>query len=131
MSIRLSQFFKVVTLLTTVAVLYVWQQTEIIKLAYDNHKNTNRFQELLDENSWLRYNLKKNASVVSLGNKGFAQEDFSMPSSYCVVTVNGKRTEASLYGKRLKNKTLFAGLLNLGKEAQAKTIHSLFTFKSE
>ncbi|MDD5348435.1 MAG: hypothetical protein PHT59_07470 [Candidatus Omnitrophica bacterium] len=129
---KLSRFLSIILPLTVLSVVYVWQQTEVVSLAYEGQRKLAQFQELLDENSNLRYNLKRNTSLVYLGSKVSGGKEFSMPGSYCLVKVDRPSERSLLLGKRAApRKTLAARLLEFGREAQAKTIHSSLTFKTE
>ncbi|MBU1999172.1 MAG: hypothetical protein KKE64_06720, partial [Candidatus Omnitrophica bacterium] len=64
---KLSKFLLLAFIVTSAALFYVWQQTEIFRLGYVNQKNVVDFQKLLDANSILRYNLKSETSLIQMG----------------------------------------------------------------
>ena len=107
--------------------MYVWQQTTIVSLAYAGQKTASRFQELLDENSVLRYNLKKDTSLVRLGHKVSGCGDFQMPNSYCLVRLNksGQNTGSANSGL-LPRQTLLSRIFSARREALGKTISPSF-----
>jgi hypothetical protein len=109
---------------TFFSLLYVWQQTEVFRLAYDSQKNFSRFQELLDENSLLRYNLKKNTSLVKLAGKNSVSRDFQMPDEYCLVKIPGaKEYPASANRHLAKRQNPIIRALGINRQAEAKTLN--------
>lgn len=131
---RLTKFLSLVFLATFFSLLYVWQQTKTVRLAYEGQKKIIRFQELLDENSLLRYNLKKNTSLVKIGSKISGAGEFEMPNSYCLVKLN-KPVEGAIFAKngagvsRMPN--LASLIFGIKRQAEAKTINSILTLRSE
>lgn len=80
---RLKYFIICLMALTTLSLVYTWQQTEIIKLAYLENNKNNVCKELLDRNQYLRYNLISQKSALNLGNKfldGAANFEIPQPS---------------------------------------------------
>ncbi len=122
---RLSKFMVLVACLTLFSLLYVWQQTEILRFAYAGQKHLVKFQDLLDKNSSLRYNLKRNTSLTCIGSKIFDSRDFQMPESYCLVQLpssgEGLRAVSQNPPKRV---SLAYRLFGIKREAEAKTIES-------
>lgn len=121
---RISKFLFLVFSLTFFACLYVWQQTKIFTLAYAVQKNEELFKDLLDKNSLLRYNLKKNTSLVRVGAKIPSSGDFQIPDNYFLVKLSlpkPERSEAKLVS--VKKESLIARLFSIKTEVQAKTIN--------
>ena len=54
---------------TIAGIAYTWQQTEIIKLAYQGSYSNKMYKEVLDKNHYLRYNLLNLKSSSYLGAK--------------------------------------------------------------
>jgi hypothetical protein len=127
---RLSKFLSLAFLLTLFSSLYVWQQTEVFRLAYEGQKNTTSFKELLDENSFLRYNLKKNTSLVRLGTKAWQSGDFCMPANFCLVKVAEPRTYSRIVSNSApRRQSLAARIFGFNRQAEAKTISPSISFK--
>ncbi len=120
---KLSKFLILIFLITFFSLFYVWQQTEIFRLAYSGQKSADQFQELLDKNSFLRYNLKKNTSLVSIGNKMTDFCEFQMPDSYRLVKLSVPKESLSVVHNRLPRENIFARLFGIKREAEAKTIN--------
>jgi len=129
---RLNKFLSLAFLVTSFSLAYVWQQTKTVRLAYEGQRKLARFQELLDENSVLRYNLKKNTSLVKIGSSLSGSGEFQMPNSYCLVKlskpVEGVRFAKNGASRRLN---LASRIFGIKRQAEAKTINSILTLRSE
>lgn len=66
---RLKYFLITLFLVTACSLIYVWEQVEIIKLAYRQDAVNKSYKELLDRNHYLRYNLISLKSSSYLGSK--------------------------------------------------------------
>jgi len=129
---RLGKFLFTAFLFTFFALLYVWQQNKTVSLAYESQRKSVRFQELLDENSLLRYNLKKDTSLVKLGAGISSSKEFEMPNSYCLVKLNRADENARFVkNSSLRLMALASRFLGIKRQAEAKTVSSIITFRSE
>jgi len=129
---KLSKFLNLAFIITFFSLLYVWQQTEFFRLAYDGQKNLAFFEDLLDENSNLRYNLKKNTSLVRIGSKVSAYGDFQMPDNYCLVrAVNPQESLKTANARSPKKKNLLSRIFDIKRQAEARTINSSITFRMD
>ena len=117
---RLSKFISLLLILTCFCLLYVYQQTEVFRLAYVGQKNQSAMQDLLDKNTILRYNVNKNASLIHIGNKVSDSTDYELPESYRLVRL-GPSKEA-LKAKSVNRETLFSNLFGIKAQAEAKTV---------
>jgi hypothetical protein len=127
--IRLPKFIILSFVITCFCLLYVWQQTEVFRLAYDGQKNLSAFQDLLDENSILRYNLKKNTSLVRIGNKFCVSGDFQMPDNYCLVKMGSPKENLKVASSHSpKKKNLLSRIFEIKRQAEAKTLNSSTQF---
>jgi len=129
---RLTKFLSLAFLVTSISLLYVWQQNKTVSLAYEGQRKLVRFQELLDENSVMRYNLKKNTSLVKLGSGISGAGDFVMPNSYCLVKLS-KPEEGVKFAKNSASRmsNLASRIFGIKRQAEAKTINSILTLRSE
>lgn len=120
---KLPKFVVITGLVTFFSLLYVWQQTEIIRLAYLAQKNQSYFQELLDKNSVLRYNLKRSTSLIHIGSKISDSNDFQIPGSYRLVKLNGLKGETvSPKTQEIKREGVLSRLFQVKAEAQARMV---------
>jgi len=120
---RLSKFLLISAMVTCFSLLYVWQQTEAFRLAYVSQKNMAVFQELLDKNTILRYNIKRNTSLVRIGNKVFECADFQMPDTIQLVRARSPERIVSISQRAPKKQNLFSLLFGIKRQAEAKTIN--------
>jgi hypothetical protein len=120
---KVSTFLMVVTVGTAVAVLYVFQQTEIFRLAYACQKNHAAFQELLDKNTVLRYNIQKSASLIRIGDKVSRQENFQLPDAYRLVKLKCPPTLVRVSQPQPQRETLVYRLFGIKREAEARTLN--------
>ncbi|MFC1708538.1 hypothetical protein ACFL2J_00565 [Candidatus Omnitrophota bacterium] len=109
--------------------LHVFLQTEIIKLGYEVKKNEDKFQELVDNNHVLKYNIYALESPYSLDRRVLLRD--SSLKVLRPVQVLGLYTETSpgFIEVDRRSKSLFKGPVFLavkkfftGKQAEAKTI---------
>jgi len=121
---RLSKFLLLVTFITLLCLIYVYQQTEIFRLAYIGQKQSVIFHDFLDKNAMLRYNINQNTSLVLINNKLSRYADFEMPNSYRVVKLvypsQGLRIAKRLRTLQLKN--IVTSLFGIKRQAEARTI---------
>lgn len=120
---RLSRFIAVCLFITVLSLSYVWQQTEIFKLAYNGQKNFSRFQDLLDKNSILRYNLKKQTSLISIGSRISQSGDFRIPDNYCLVKLDYDNLEEGPAQRQENAKVnLVAKFFSIKRQAEASSV---------
>lgn len=119
---KLSKFISIVGLFTCISLLYVYQQSEIFRLAYTGQKHLTVFQELLDKNTVLKYNIEKNASLIRIGNKIYEGADFQMPDSYQLVRL--ERSLENLKNEGLpKKENIVSRIFGVRSQAEARTIN--------
>ena len=120
---RLNKFLSMVISITLFSLLYVYQQTEILRFAYSEQKQHVIFQELLDKNSLLRYNVEKNCSLVNIGSSVSNRSDFQMPDKYQLVRLVPSK-EGMTFAQGSPNKeTLLSRVFGIKRQAEARTIN--------
>ncbi len=120
---KLTKFLSTVVFITSFSVLYVYQQSEIFRLAYLGQKKQVVFTELLDKNTALRYNINKSSSLVNIGNRINQSQDFQMPDNYRFVKFISSKQGLKLADQNQNREGLLARIFSLKREAQAKTIN--------
>ncbi|MCX5697599.1 MAG: hypothetical protein NTU54_06520 [Candidatus Omnitrophica bacterium] len=120
---KLSRFLLLVLLFTVVSLLYVFQQTEIIRLAYLEQKRSTVFQGLLDKNTVLQYNIKKSASLVRIGSRISKDGDFQMPNSYQLVRLERPASQSRAIARLFNRPNVFSRIFAVKREAEAYTIN--------
>jgi len=118
---RLSKFLSIISCVTFLSLFYVYQQTEIFRLAYVGQKKIVCFTDLLDKNNILRYNIGRKASLVRIGDKISSSSDFQMPDSYRLVRLVPAKEGIKIKGQPLK--TLASRIFGVKRQAEAKTIN--------
>lgn len=120
---KLTRFLSAVVFVTSFCVLYVYQQSEIFRLAYLGQKKQTVFTELLDKNTALRYNINKSSSLVNIGQRINQSADFAMPDDYRFVKFVSSKEGLKLADQNQNREGLLARIFSLNREAQAKTIN--------
>lgn len=120
---RLSKFLTTIFLVTLLSLLYVYQQTEIFRFAYLGEKKQALFQDLLDKNNFLRYNVNKNASLVEIGNSVLECVDYEMPKAYRLVSLVPSEESLRLERQSVNRETVLSKLFGIKRQAEAKTIN--------
>jgi hypothetical protein len=121
---KMTKFLSMIVFITSFCVLYVYQQSEIFRLAYLGSKRQTTYNELLDKNAALSYNIKKGSSLVSIGNRINGTNDFQMPDNYRFVKVTTSKGGFRPANQNQGSEGLLASIFSLKREAQAKTINS-------
>lgn len=119
---KLSKFMSVVGFITCFSLLYVYQQSEIFRMAYLGQKNHVEFQESLDKNNQLRYNIDRSASLVQIGSKISDSTEFQMPDSYKLVRLTPSREGYSLRDESSGRQTLLSRIFGIKSQAEARTL---------
>jgi len=120
---KLTKFLSTVVFVTSFSILYVYQQSEIFRLAYLGQKKQVLYTELLDKNTALRYNINKSSSLVNIGGKIKENADFQMPDNYRFVKFISSKEGLMLANDSQNKEGLLARIFSLKREAQAKTIN--------
>ncbi len=119
---KIPKFFTVIIFITAFALLYVYQQSEIFRLAYVGQKKQVHFADLLDNNSLLRYNIGKSASLVRIGSRVSNGPEFEMPTSYRLVRLTQPLENLSLAQHVYVKESMLSRLFGIKRQAEAKTI---------
>jgi len=120
---KLPKFLSVVTFITSFSLLYVYQQTDIFRLAYVGQRKQALYQDLLDKNNILRYNIKVKASLVQIGSTISSNTDYEMPNTYRLVRLSPSREGLNVKEQSLNRETIISRLFGIKRQAEAKTIN--------
>jgi len=123
LNMRLSKFLLVISFITLFFLLYVYQQTEIFRLGYVTVRSQTIFQDLLDKNSILRYNIERKASLVHIFNKVSECADFEMPATYQLVRLTSLKEGLRPGTRSLKRENFVWRFFSIKRQAEAKTIN--------
>lgn len=119
---RLSKFLAIVALITCFSLLYVYQQTEIFRFAYLGQNKQAAYEDLLDKNSILRYNIKNYTSLVNIGHKISRTSEFEIPNSYRLVRL-APLPEGLGIRQAVNRETILSRIFGIKRQAEAKTIN--------
>ncbi|OGX43803.1 MAG: hypothetical protein A3G38_04385 [Omnitrophica WOR_2 bacterium RIFCSPLOWO2_12_FULL_51_8] len=120
---KLSKFLLLVIIVTAFSLLYVYQQTEVFRLAYAGQKQQAFFDDLLDKNSNLRYNIEKNASLARIGSKVSLCAEYEMPVGYRLVRVTPVKETAARETPFAVGERLLTRVFSIKSQAEARTIN--------
>jgi len=119
---RHNKFLSIIIFTTVFSCLYVYQQTEIVRLAYAGQKNKAAFGELLDKNNFLRYNLEKSISLVRIGESVSRTASFQMPNNYRLVRFASAKGSHNAFIERSKKESMLSRIFSIKRQAEAQTI---------
>ena len=119
---RIAKFLVSMSVFTLFVTMYVYQQSAIFRLGYLIDRKQARFQDLLDKNALLRYNVQKDASLVRIGDKFSKRADFQMPDTYRLVKLEMVADNTKLIAEAPKKENIFARIFGAQRQAEAKTI---------
>ena len=120
---KLSKFLSITILITNLCLVYIYQQTEVFRLAYRGEKNLKLFQDLFDKNTILRYNVERNASLTRIGNEVSKVADFQMPDTYRLVRLAYTKENSKVIQRLPKKENIIARLFGIKRQAEARTIN--------
>ncbi|MBU1125741.1 MAG: hypothetical protein KKC84_06925 [Candidatus Omnitrophica bacterium] len=120
---KLPKFVFVISLITFFSILYVYQQVEVFRLAYVVQKRQFASDDLLDRNILLRYNIRKKASLVRLGDKMTQMAEFQMPDNFRLVRFS--LAPDTLHARRAGSfrKTFLTRVFTSSQQPEAKFIN--------
>lgn len=120
---KLPKFLFWVGFSTFFALLYVHQESEVFRLAYAGQKKVAQFQDLLDKNTILRYNIESNISLVNINDKLSNGSEYEMPGTYHLVRLSSPSGELKPNQRPAQKENILARIFGVKREAQAKTIN--------
>lgn len=119
---RLLKTLLIISTITLTALLYVYQQTQIFYLAYQNDKKQARLQEAIDKNNILRYNEKVLSSLPYIEKKLLARHsDFEIPREQRIVRLDLATQSRAEFVKT--NNILVRFFNSITRQAEAKPVN--------
>ena len=90
------------------------------------------FQDSLDKNTLLRYNIKETTSLIHIDDKVSEYAHFEIPESYLLVRLTYPQEvfRVAKQPRSLKRENIAYRLFGIKREAQAKTINPAKTLPS-
>jgi len=124
---KLCRFSLLLVLATMMALLYVHQQVQLVKISYEIESNEKAMRTFLDQHRTLLYNVTRLKSPVNLEKRFLAaNKEFGVASPWQIVTVPAPQMAPPRQpapAARPENRAVaFFKALVRPKEALAKTI---------
>ncbi len=119
---KISRFLLITGFITSFALLYVWQQTEVFRFAYIGQKKLTKCQDLLDKNIMLRYNIARGLSLTQIGNKISSDADFQMPSRFRLVKAGYAPGLLAANKEISKQENIVSRIFGIKRQAEANII---------
>ena len=118
---KLSRFIFIVMFVTIVSLSYVWQQTEILCLAYKGQKRMSTYQALVEKNAILKYCKQSNISLVSINNRLDKKDKFQIPETYRLVRLVSPQKNLRVKANPSRRENFLSRLFSVKRQAEAKT----------
>ena len=120
----MDKFFIICILITVIALGYVHQQVELLKVGYLIYRNNDRMDQLLDVNGILSYNVVKNKLPHTVYSRLLASgEDFQLAHAQEVVNVCPQPAgERLAYYDGQRSRLDMLVYLGIASEAEALTV---------
>lgn len=118
----LKRYIITIFTLTTISLMYVFLQTQIITLGYCVQSKRNLYQQLVDENDSLRYNIKQAESLEILESKitrGKADFELAGANQISMIVIP---KELSIAKNNLRQKKSLLNLFGAQREAEARPL---------
>jgi len=117
--VKISKFLIVLAIATAIALGYVHQQTELLKVSYEMRISEENLTELLDQKGFLLYNLIAIKAPHNL-ERMLLEKDvtFELPTSRQLVQINQPQFEHRL-SRWEKIKIAFANIFALSSDVEA------------
>ena len=120
---KLIRFVFLVGIITCVSLIYLYQETETVKLSYTASKKSNRYQDLLEQNKNLKYNIARLKSVSSLGNKVLKDNaNFEIPRPAQLAEIKLRNNKKVKLASIQRKSNLILSFFSLKSQAEAQTI---------
>ena len=122
---KIYKFSISLVFVTVVALLYVHQQDQLLKISYKINANEKDATRLLDQNRSLIYNITRIKSPVNLDKKFLAsKKEYSIPQQWQIVKVAAPKEEkrAVMLAKAEKKSFGIFKLFGRPKEALANPV---------
>ncbi len=118
---KLNKFLIIALSVTLFALLYVYQQSNIIQTAYQEQRKLALLKKLVDKKNSLKYSLNRRTSLVSIA-RIWQDEDFEWPHRQQLVSLS-TTDQNSTDSQRIKeSESIFARIFRLRSQAEATPV---------
>ena len=117
----LNKIFTIVLGITLVALLYVYQQSKIIQLAYQEQERLAFLENVINKNNNLKFNIDRQMSLVSIVDL-WQDGNFEWPHQKQLVSLSTIK-QGLKETKQIKEKeTIFTRIFGLKSQAEATPV---------
>ncbi|MFH1578526.1 MAG: hypothetical protein ABIC18_05600 [Candidatus Omnitrophota bacterium] len=117
----MTKFLIIVLMLTLLASFYVYQQSQIVQLAYREQENLADFKSLVDQNNNLKYGINRRTSLVSMA-KIWLNGDFEWPHREQIASLPAAREAIKENQDIPQADSIFTHLFELKSQAEATPV---------
>ena len=128
--VKIYRFSISLVFVTLLALLYVHQQVQLLKISYKINANEKNLSRLLDHSRALIYNITSIKSPVNLDKRFLAsKKDYLIPQQWQIVEVATPKgdKQAVMLAKKEKGSSRFFKLFGRPREAFANTVPNAAT----
>lgn len=120
---RVSKFLLLISFITFMALVYVYQQSEIFYLAYLGGKKQAILADLLDKNNIFRYNINRFSSLPYLDSKILHNVDFEIPAAKQLVRLPITQDNIKINSESERKPNIVFSFFGKARQAQAQTLN--------
>ena len=118
----MNKFLIIILAITAIALLYVYQQSKIIEMAYAVQERLAFLDSCLNNNNNLKYLINRQMSLVSIADI-WQGGDFEWPNQKQLVSFSGVR-QVSIDNVQIKTKeNIFTRIFGLRSQAEATLVN--------
>jgi len=121
--VKLHKFSFFALAVTFFCLAYVYQQTQIYCLAYTGGKKEQLYQDLLDKNNLLRYNLNVITSLPLMGGRVLGSCEFEMLAISGLMRLEEPKAKENLVKSTNKFFTRLGNIFSLKSQAEATPLN--------
>ena len=121
---KVGKLLMIVIAVTFLSLLYVYQQTRIIHMAYHEQEQLAYLNKQVAKNDNLRFHMNRQMSLVSIAQM-WQEEDFEWPHADQLISLStpGETIEEDDQQAE-QSESILAGLFGLKSQAEATSINS-------
>ena len=119
---KFSKFLMIISIVTFSAIIYVYQQSKIIEMAYKEQGKLEFLESLIDKGNTLRYNINRQLYLIS--ETGVSKEAiFEWPHKSELISLSTEHQSGITDNQIEGTENLFTRLFGLKSQAEATPIN--------
>ena len=119
----LNKILIIVLGITILALLYVYQQSNIIQLAYQEQERLTLLENLINKNNNLKYNVERQMSLVSVANL-WQEGHFEWPNQKQLLSFSTIQQKPEQSKQIKEEESIFTHFFGLKSQAEATSVKS-------